>query len=207
MSIQVRVLLVLVCLLGAAASPQPAAATQVDNAVRHIETLGEQALSTLRQSGVSLSEREQEFGQILRNGFDLPLIARFVLGRYWRKANDDQRREYLDAFSDYVIKTYASRLGGFKGQSFAVTGTQIAGEKKDVFVNTRIEQASGPPIEAAWRVRETDGQYKIIDVVVQGVSMAVTQREEFASVTRQSGVDGLVQVLRAQTERLAATSG
>ena len=207
MSVRRSILLVLVCFLGASAAPQPAAATQVDTAVRHIETLGEAALSTLRQSGVSLAEREQAFGKILRDGFDLPLIARFVLGRYWRKANDDQRRDYLDAFSDYVIKTYASRLGGFKGQSFAVVGTQIAGERKDVFVNTRIEQNSGPPIEAAWRVREKDGAVKIIDVVVQGVSMAVTQREEFASVTRQSGVEGLVQVLRAQTERLAATSG
>ena len=207
MSVRRRVLLVFVCLLGAAAAPHQAAATQVNNAVRHIETLGEQALSTLRQSGMPLAQREQAFGEILRDGFDLPLIGRFVLGRYWRKANDDQRRDYLDAFSDYVIKTYASRLGGFKGQSFSVVGTQIAGDKKDVFVNTRIEQNSGPPIEAAWRVREIDGKDKIIDVVVQGVSMAVTQREEFASVTRQSGVEGLVQVLRAQTERLAATSG
>lgn len=207
MSIGRSVLLVLVCLVAAATAPSRASATGVGSAVQHIEVLGKQALSTLRQSGMTLAQREHAFAKLLRDGFDLPLIARFVLGKYWRKADDEQRRDYLDAFSDYVIKSYARRMGGFEGQSFSVTGTQVSGEKKDVFVNTRINQTSGPPIEAAWRVREIDGKNKIIDIVVEGVSMVVTQRQEFASVVRRNGIEGLIHVLRAKTERLSATAG
>lgn len=200
-------LLILMFFTAFAGMPMKATATTVDSAVQHIENLGEQALSTLRQSGIPLAEREAAFATILREGFDLPLIAKFVLGKYWRQAGKDQRQDYLEAFSEYVITTYARRLGGFSGQSFSVVGTKVAGEKKDVVVTTRIEQGGGAPIQAGWRVRQINGKPKIIDVLVEGVSMVVTQRQEFGSVARRSGVEGLVQVLRAQTERLSASAG
>ncbi len=199
----VAALLAACCLL----PPQGAGATDQAKATAMIQNLGEKAFATLQRPGMTLEEREKAFAAILREGFDLNLIARFVLGKYWRQASDEQRDDYLRAFSDFVITTYARRLGGFTGQSFEITGSKHAGEKKDVLVNTKIERPSGPPIQAAWRVRETDGQARIIDVVVEGVSMAVTQRQEFAAVARRSGIDGLVQVLRAQTQRMAAASG
>lgn len=189
------------------ATAQPSRATNPDAAAGLIQALGDRALSTLQQNGMSLTEREAAFGAILREGFDLNLIARFVLGKYWRQASADQRDDYVRAFSDYVILTYARRLGGFQGQSFAITGTKVSGEKKDVLVGTRIDRPHAEPIQAAWRVREIDGQPRIIDVVVEGVSMAVTQRQEFASITRRNGIEGLVQILRAQTEKLSASSG
>ncbi len=201
------ILFCVVLLLVFATAPNLVRATTTEGAVKHIETLGNQAFTLLRQNGMPLAQREQAFGKILREGFDLALIGRFVLGKYWRQASEEERQDYLDAFGDYVIKTYAHRLGGFEGQSFSVTGTKVAGEKKDVMVNTRIDQKSGAPVQAAWRVRETNGRFKIIDVVIEGVSMAVTQRQEFAAVARRSGVGGLVQVLRAQTERLSAAPG
>lgn len=191
----------------ALAAVPPAQATNVNGAIKHIQVLGEQAISMLQRQDLTLAQREGEFGKILRAGFDLNLIGRFVIGKYWRQASKDQKVEYLEAFGDYVIKTYARRLGGFSGQAFSVLGTKVAGEKKDVLVSTQIERPSGAPISAAWRVRDIKGNLKIIDVVVEGVSMAVTQRQEFTSVAQRSGLPGLVQTLRAQTERLSAASG
>lgn len=185
----------------------PSGATNVDGAKQFIDTLGNQALATLQQQNLSLEQREGLFGDILREGFDLRLIGRFVLGKYWRQANEEQKADYIEAFTSFVIKSYARRLGGFSGQNFTITGSSVTGEKKDVMVKTRIDRPSGPPITAAWRVREIDGENKIIDVVVEGVSMAVTQRQEFAAVVGRDGVEGLVQVLRAQTERLSVTAG
>ena len=182
-------------------------ATSIDGAVTHIQALGERAMATLQRRDLSLAQREAAFGRILRAGFDLRLIGRFVIGKYWRQASNEEKAEYLEAFGDYVIKTYARRLGGFSGQSFSVTGTQVAGERKDVLVNTSIERPGGASIAAAWRVRDIEGSLKIIDVVVEGVSMAVTQRQEFSAVARRGGMSGLVRTLRAQTERLSATAG
>ena len=71
--------------------------------------------------------------------------------------------------------------------------------KKTVY--TRIDRPSGPAILAGWRVREIAGAPKIIDVVIEGISMTIAQRHEFASVTRRGGIEELVQMLRAQTEK------
>lgn len=202
-----RPLLFALLLAAAPFATAPAAmATNPEAAAQFIDRLGKHAFATLQQANMTLAQREEAFGRILYNGFDLDLIGRFVLGKYWRQATAEQQAEYLEAFGVFVIKTYARRLGGFSGQTFSIIGTTVTGDKGDVLVETQIERPSGPPIAAAWRVRDNGGNLRIIDVVVEGVSMAVTQRQEFASVTQRSGIEGLVQVLRAQTERLSASA-
>ncbi|MGF1609090.1 MAG: phospholipid-binding protein MlaC [Kiloniellales bacterium] len=206
-SAMVRTLLFAALLVLAPLAKAPAAmATDPGEAAKFIDSMGKHAFATLQQSNMTLAQREEAFGRILQQGFDLDLIGRFVLGKYWRQATPEQQAEYLDAFGVFVIRTYARRLGGFTGQTFSITGTSVTGEKGDILVETQIDRPSGPPILAGWRVRTIDGTLRIIDVVVEGVSMAVTQRQEFASVAQRNGIEGLVQVLRAQTERLSASA-
>ena len=100
---------------------------------------------------------------------------------------------------------YSAMLGGYAGETMAVVSEQAAGEK-DILVHTRIDRPSGPPIEAHWRVRSKDGNQRIIDVMVEGISMAVTQRAEFRSVIKRHGIDGLIQILDAQSNKLSATA-
>lgn len=196
-------------LAGTCAVILPATArAQVDPnaAARFIATLAEQAIAVLRTPGITLEQREARFRQLLRDGFDLDFIGRFVLGRHYHNLSPDQAVEYRQLFGEFVLKTYSRRLGGYAGQNFNVIGTRAAGER-DVMVRTRIDQPSGgPPIDCEWRVRATGGQYRIIDVMVEGVSMALTQRQEFASVVAGSGTQGLLAALRAKTERLPATA-
>jgi phospholipid transport system substrate-binding protein len=184
---------------------RPALATTEAGATEHIDKLGQQAFSDLGQSGMSLEEREAVFAQTLRKGFDLPLIARFVMGKYWRRATPEQRDDYVDLFGRFVIKTYSQHLGGFAGSAFEIVGAKPIG-KKDVLVRTVVQRKSGPPVKAGWRVREIKDQHKIVDVMVERISMAVTQRQEFASILKRDGVEGLLQILRAKTGRMPATS-
>ena len=176
-----------------------AASRQVDEAAKFIDALAQQAISVLQNQSGSLEQREQTFRKLLSKGFDLPFIGRFVLGRNWRKASAAQRSDYLSLFSEFLLKTYSRRLGGYSGQTFVVTGARPAG-KRDVMVRTLIKRPNAPKIKADWRVRVIDQKYKIIDVSVEGVSMAVTQRAEFAAVVRSHGMDGLLQALRMRTQ-------
>ena len=188
--------------------PAVAAQAQIDPnaAARFIAALAEQAIAVLRTPGITLEQREARFRQLLRDGFDIDFIARFVMGRHYHNLSPDQAVEYRQLFGEFVLKTYSRRLGGYAGQNFNVVGTRAAGER-DVMVRTRIDQPSGgPPINCEWRVRATGGQHRIIDVMVEGVSMALTQRQEFASVVAGSGTPGLLAALRAKTERLPATA-
>ena len=187
--------------LGASAS---AHAASHGAASAFIRDFGAKAIAVLQSPELSLTELEMKFRALLRNGFDIRLIGRFALGRYWRQASAEMRRDYLDLFGEYVVKTYSARLGGYKGESLVVVSQRSLGKRKDVMVNTRINRPSGPPIKAAWRVRSGKNGLRIIDVMVEGISMVVTQRDEFASVVRRHGLDGLIETLRARTSMVNA---
>ena len=187
-------------LLLAAVSPQA-----VEGAAAFIARLADQAITILRSSSNKMENREAQFRDLLSAGFDMPFIARFVLGKHWRKATPQQRVDYQALFREFILKSYSRRLGGYSGEAFAIAGVKAAG-KKDVMVKTRIEQPGGRPITADWRVRPHDGQYKIIDIMVEGISMAVTQRAEFNAVVRQQGMQGLLQALRARTGNFGVAS-
>ncbi|MSP51530.1 MAG: ABC transporter substrate-binding protein [Alphaproteobacteria bacterium] len=187
-------------------TPQESAAQAPnDQAAQFIGALAQNALGALQQPNMTLEQRETVVREMLRNGFDVPFIGRFVLGKHWATVTNEQRDEYQRLFGEFVVKTYAARLGGYSGDKFAVTSVRDAGDK-DVLVHTQIVRPSGPPLECDWRVRVIDGQPRIIDVMVEGISMVVTQRSEFASLVQRNGIEGLLASLRAKTGRIGATT-
>jgi phospholipid transport system substrate-binding protein len=187
-------------LLLAAASPRA-----VEGAAAFIKALAGRAIGILQSSGGKIETREARFRDLLSNGFDMPFIARFVLGKHWRRATPQERVDYQALFTEFILQSYSRRMGGYSGESFTVAGARTAG-KRDVLVRTRIARPGGPAIKADWRVRPKDGQYRIIDIMVEGVSMAVTQRSEFSAVVRRRGMQGLLQTLRARTGNFGVAS-
>ena len=91
------------------------------------------------------------------------------------------------------------------GENLTIVSEQPAG-KKDIVVRTRIDRPSGPPIKADWRVRTTENRYRIIDIMVEGISMVLTQRSEFGALIKRKGMNGLLAVLRARVDRMPATA-
>ena len=170
-----------------------------------IRDLGDKAIEVLRTSESSLEEREARFRTLLKDGFDIQFIGRFVLGKEWRRATPEQRSDYLNLFNEYILRTYSTRFGGYAGESLSIVRERPAG-KRDVLVTTRIDRPGGQPIKADWRVRVIEGQHKIIDIMVQGVSMVLTQRSEFAALMKRGGVNGLIEALRARTDKFPATA-
>ena len=180
------------------------AATDPQGAAAFVRQLAEQALGLLRNSSVSLEQREASFRNLLRDGFELDFIGRFTLGRHAGKLTPEQQADFREAFGEFILKTYARRLSAYSGEVFTVTGAQAAGEH-DAMVSSKIDRPAGtPPLLADWRVRDFSGKYKVVDVVVQGVSMAITQRQEFTSVINSSGINGLIAQLRARADKSPA---
>jgi len=170
---------------------------------RFIRSLGDRAIVLLADTALTSDQRTAGFAELLSSGFDLDYIGRFVLGRYWNAASAAQRDTYLPLFHRYVIRTYASRLKGYAGETFEIVAQRRAGPR-DVIVRTRIARpAGGALIDADWRVRSTGDSYRIIDVMVEGISMAITQRQEFSSVIRRKGIDGLIADLQVRTNGYA----
>ncbi len=180
-----------------------AMATEKAAASNFIDQLSVTAFTLLRSKGLSLEQKEAKVRSLVSDSFDLPLIGKFVLGSSWRKATAAQRKEYLSLFRQFVIGTYSRRFGGYSGQRFQVVGTRPIG-KNDILVTTKIARPSGPPIKAGWRVRSAGGRHKILDVMVAGTSMVITQRAEFRAVVRRQGVGGLIETLRMQVTKFSA---
>ena len=151
-------------------------------AEKMIANLGEQAITALKKT-TDKAERQDEFNRLLNKHFDMDTIARFALGKYWNQATPQEQKEYTALFKTMVIKVYSKRFEEYTGQDFTVTGSKPAG-RDDILVNSLIvPQGNGPRVTVDWRVRNG----KIIDVIVEGVSMSVTQRSEFASVIQRGG--------------------
>jgi len=167
-----------------------------------IVELAAQALQVLETGNKNLAEREAAVRAILKDAVALDFIARYSAGAYWQRASDDERGEYRSLFKEFFLRNYASRLGGYQGEKFEVVGARSAG-KRDTLVNTRIVPADGTALRAGWRVREFDGVPRVIDIVVEGVSVVRNQRQEFQSLLKREGMMGLIEVLRARTERVS----
>jgi len=185
-----------------AARPSIAAAdVQAGPASEFMRAVSDDSIRILRSTNLTKEERDARFRALLEERFDMPFISRFALGRYWQTATMQQREAYTSTFTEYVLQIYSARLRDYAGETLRVISERQAGER-DIVVNTRIERPSREPLEAQWRVRDVDGSLRIIDVVLAGVSMIVTQRDEFAAIVQRQNVDGLISAMRARAEEL-----
>src|SRR5260370_11352909 len=107
---------------GGAFAPAIPAAAAADPAAL-ISNLGSRALEVLGKDATQ-SQRAARFRELLREDFDVPAIARFVLGRYWNTATEEQRAEYVKLFEDYITLAYSTRLAAYTGETFKVTGSR-----------------------------------------------------------------------------------
>ena len=199
-----RVILFLVLLVIAAA---PAGAAPPGDsgaqATAFMNGLWNRALELLNNK-TPIAERQARFRALFNDDFDTPGIARFVLGRYWRSASPEEQKEFLKLFQDYVVFVYTARLSDFGGEQFKINGSRP--DADSVIVSTDVITPGAPqPLKIDWRLVNDDGAYKISDVIVEGVSMAVTQRSEFASVIQRHGgqVQGLIDLMRQKTASAA----
>ena len=180
------------------APPSPEAATAF------IRMLSGEALKILSDAEQPMEQREQRVRDLMDQNVAIDFIARFALGKHWLRASEQERTDYTALFRRFFLQKYAAMLGGYDNQVVTINGAKPAGDS-DMLVETAIDDGGGaPPIKAGWRVRLFDQQPKIIDIVIEGISMALNQRQEFSSVLSRGGITGLMDVLRATTERVPA---
>jgi phospholipid transport system substrate-binding protein len=171
-----------------------------------MQKLGNDAIHELTDPAVPAPERQARFRRLLDEHFDMPAISRFVLGRYWRTADEAQRAEFQKLFEDFIVGSYSARFSEYRGEAFAVVGSN-AESGGTVLVHSKIDMPTSEDIRVDWRLRDRGGDYAIVDIIVEGVSMAVTQRSEFASVIQsRGGVDGLIEALRTKNAQSANNS-
>jgi phospholipid transport system substrate-binding protein len=182
-----------------AAAPRVEAAADPRAFVGDLGTRGIQMLGP----SVPQARRAAMFGQIFQSDFDIPGISRFVVGRYWRDFTPAQQQEFLRLFQEATAQTYAKKLSDVGGGQFRVIDVREVGD--ETVVGSEAVGAGGKPVHMDWHVAGRDGGLKVTDVFVDGVSMKVSQREEFASIIQKNGgqPQALLAVLRQEVRTQA----
>jgi phospholipid transport system substrate-binding protein len=166
-------------------------------AERFIQELGERTIDVLNRTGADETARIRGMAELLEGAVDFEAVVRMVLGRNWQHASDTQRHDYVILFRAYTLDTLSQRIGYYTGsQRFVVKGSRPAGAD-DVMVTTQVLYTDHPPLEIAWRIRSKQ-RLMIVDVIVEQISMVVTNRSEFASIVGQRGIDGLLRDMRTR---------
>jgi len=168
--------------------------------VEFLSGFSTKAIEVLAASQLNDEQRAAEFRRLLTDGFDVNAISRFVLGRHWRKATKEQRVEYRQLFEDFIVATYARRLSGQTDGSFVIGAVRERTEKRAI-IASEVQRPEAESIAIDWRLRYKNGDWRIVDIAVEGISMAITQRSEFYAVISNNGghVEGLLQKLREKT--------
>jgi phospholipid transport system substrate-binding protein len=192
--------LVLVLLFGVGA-PHPGCADSADP-TQFMTNLGNRVLQIINDKQTPEEQRKQQFRKLADDSFEVPKIAQFVLGRYWRTASDEEKKRFTDAFETYMVQVYWSRFTGYNGESFKVVGQQDEGNGTTLVTTEILRPNSGqPPVKVSWSLVKEDNGLKIRDASLEGVSQALTYRDEFASIIERNG--GKVSALISQLNERA----
>ena len=168
------------------------------DAMSMVENLTKQGIEQIVNSTAPVEEKNRIFKKLFTENLDLDFIGKYVLGRYWRTATPQQKKEFINLYKEFNVKTWSKRFDEFKGKSFVFDGVTPATNKDQVFVNTSVPMPEGEPVSVKWRVYNRKGELKVIDIIIENVSLAQTARNEYTSFIAKSpnGIEGLLGNLR-----------
>jgi phospholipid transport system substrate-binding protein len=192
-----------VLLAGTAARADEAA--DANAAQTFIRGLADKALVLVNNKTISDKDRADRFRDLFVASFDIPQIGQFVLGRHWKAATPAQRTDFLKSFEEFTVLTWSTRFKDYSGVSFELEGASPA-ENGYWIVESHIKRSQGDPLPLGWRVHKVDGAWRITDIIVEGVSMALTQRQDFSSAMQSSGgtIETLLATMHKKIEELRA---
>ena len=166
---------------------------------KFVSNFADNAISILSNDSLDASQKNIQFTELVMSSIDMNLISKFVLSKYWKLATDDQKKAYQVAFKQYFISSYANKLDQYSGEKVIIVSSNAA--KKFVIVKSNIvrDGTDTLKIELDWRLLTRDGQTKIIDLSIEGISLIIAQREEFQSflANNNNSLDALISKLNS----------
>ena len=192
---------ILVAVLLAIAPQTARAEVSTDEVKSFVNSMASSAINSLTGKDIAREVRKERFRNLVNDFFAIKSIGKWVLGRHWRRATPEQREEYLKLFENMLLERYVDGFKDYSGESLEISRAEKR-QENDFIVHTMLKRPGGQPVEVSWRVGvgERDGQhiFKIVDIIVNGLSMALTQQKEFNSVISNNGnsVDSLLEKMR-----------
>ncbi len=185
-----------------ALAPLPAFAQAAQDPAKFVEAFAQNAIVEILTANIPQAEKQKRFRDMFKRDFDIPAIGRFVLGRFSRGVAPADQQSFDTLFEDVIVYTWSRRFSEYNGQTLKVVGSGADGDQ-GALVKSTVVGKGGDSFAVDWRLRRRPDGYKVVDVIVGGVSMAITYRNEYANIIGQNGgMPGLIAQLKQQVDTL-----
>jgi phospholipid transport system substrate-binding protein len=164
----------------------------LDDVKSWAQNMIEKTVTEIFVDGATHGERVKSFRRAIADNFDFAYIAKFVLGVYGRGADEAQRGRFIASFTELNVYSYVKKFDAYNGQKVEVTGASAAKKAGEFFVDSKAiaGDASQKDVAIAWRLVESGGAYKVVDVIIEGVSMAMSYKNEYAPILKAAADEG-----------------
>ena len=169
----------------------------VSEATDFVKRVGNELIDIVNGSA-SQSEKQKQLAPIVDNAVDVDAIAQFCLGRYWRSATPEQQQSYKQLFHAVLLNSVTSKLGDYTGVRFTMVRAQARDD--GVVVSTTIQRPNNAPNSVDFIISMASGSPKIVDLVAEGTSLRLTQRDDYTSYLshNNNNVQALIDALKRQ---------
>lgn len=203
--------LLLILMLTVMAAPAFASDTlEKDPAVIFVSNLSNRFINEIFTGNASEQKKVETFKKEFLANSDIKFISRFVLGKAWKSADEAARNNFEKAFSDAVVLTWAGRFKEYNGQKIEEKAVRAA-QSGQVYVDSVVisPDAKVKPISLIWRLKNSEDGYKIVDLIIEGVSMTMTYRNEYLAVlqAKNNDVNALSEALAKKNSQLEENLG
>jgi phospholipid transport system substrate-binding protein len=182
----------------AAARATPAWADDAAAAVVERTTSG--VIAILVDQSLSTDVKRKRVEDVVLSSVDFETLSKLVLARNWSRFSEPQRTEFMALFRNHLSMTYGRNVESYKNEKVQITGTR-AETGGDATVKTKIVRGGSNDILVDYRLRQRDGTWRIIDVVIEGVSLVSNFRSQFQDVVANGGPDRLLVLLREKNAK------
>lgn len=174
-----------------------------------VQKVTNEGIEDIINADVPQKVKDERFEKLFNSALDLDFIGQFVLGRYWKTATPEQRKAFIKVYRELNVKTWSARFDEFKGKSFKFVGSTPSNSKNQVFINSTVAMGEGEPAKVVWRVKQTGSTFKIVDIIIENVSLAITARNEYSAFIKNNagGIDALIADLQKKVKAPVKPAG
>ncbi len=170
-----------------------------EDAQKFVDTLANEALTTIGKKDLDRDVKQKKLQALFDDHVDIDWIARFVLGRNWRTATPEQQERYLENYRAFLLNNYTSNFENFTNSNYNIVRSTEGSKDGEYIVSMLLKRSGQEDIAVDYRLRKDGKQFKVIDIIAEGISLITSQRSEFNSVISRNGLDFLIEQLKTKT--------
>lgn len=179
----------------------PAAASAALSPQDVVDQTSSKVVAVLSDGNLSSEQKRKQIEDIVYEQVDFDTLSRLVLGQNWKQLSGTQQQEFMQEFRQHLSVTYGRNIDSYKNEKVQIVGGREEA-RGDYTVLSRIVRGGGTQdIVVDYRLRQRDGQWRIIDIIVEGVSLVSNFRSQFQDIIAQGGPQKLIDLLREKNQK------